>query len=268
MGLAAAADPALDDPAPGMALHRRRPGGFHARRRAGPAPGAGTPPRRGPRSSSAGGGLLGRARPAPGYRVVADSASWVDAATWSWPPARPGARTCRPPPHELHPDVDLLPALRYRNPGQLKPGGVLVVGASASGVQIADELGSQAGRRVVLVGDLDAGRGRADDEDSARLQLAGVAVASAPAAGRRPGAARGRWPARAGARSGRWPRPRCAPPQAERSPRPRGSRCRPHATLKVPARARAGAPDVAGRLVPGVRTSSPLGHDPSWPRPV
>lgn len=29
---------------------------------------------------------------------------------------------------------------RYRNPGQLPPGGVLVVGASASGVQLADEL--------------------------------------------------------------------------------------------------------------------------------
>ena len=39
--------------------------------------------------------------------------------------------------------------LRYRNPGQLPPGGVLVVGASASGVQIADEL-RRAGRRVIL----------------------------------------------------------------------------------------------------------------------
>src|SRR5205814_9619899 len=28
----------------------------------------------------------------------------------------------------------------YRNPGELPPGGVLVVGASASGVQLADEL--------------------------------------------------------------------------------------------------------------------------------
>jgi putative flavoprotein involved in K+ transport len=33
-----------------------------------------------------------------------------------------------------------LPALDYRNPGQLPAGGVLVVGASASGVQIAEEL--------------------------------------------------------------------------------------------------------------------------------
>lgn len=53
----------------------------------------------------------------------------------------------------LDPDVALLPASRYRNPAGLSVGGVLVVGASASGVQIADEL-ARAGRRVVLsVGD-------------------------------------------------------------------------------------------------------------------
>jgi putative flavoprotein involved in K+ transport len=53
----------------------------------------------------------------------------------------------------LDPDVALLPASRYRNPGALPDGGVLVVGASASGVQVADEL-ARAGRRVVLsVGD-------------------------------------------------------------------------------------------------------------------
>ena len=37
----------------------------------------------------------------------------------------------------------------YRNPDQLPDGGVLVVGASSSGVQIADEL-NRAGRKVVL----------------------------------------------------------------------------------------------------------------------
>ncbi|SER48719.1 putative flavoprotein involved in K+ transport [Faunimonas pinastri] len=37
----------------------------------------------------------------------------------------------------------------YRNPGQLPEGGVLVVGAGSSGVQIADEL-SRAGRQVTL----------------------------------------------------------------------------------------------------------------------
>jgi putative flavoprotein involved in K+ transport len=45
--------------------------------------------------------------------------------------------------------VRVLTSDRYRNPGRLERGGVLVVGASASGVQIADEL-ARAGRDVVL----------------------------------------------------------------------------------------------------------------------
>jgi putative flavoprotein involved in K+ transport len=43
----------------------------------------------------------------------------------------------------------VLPANRYRNPDRLAPGGVLVVGASSTGAQIADEL-NRAGREVVL----------------------------------------------------------------------------------------------------------------------
>jgi len=39
--------------------------------------------------------------------------------------------------------------MQYRNPGQIDEGGVLVVGASASGTQIADEL-QRAGRSVTL----------------------------------------------------------------------------------------------------------------------
>jgi len=45
--------------------------------------------------------------------------------------------------------VEVVTSQRYRNPAQLPPGGVLVVGASSSGVQIADEL-VRAGRPVVL----------------------------------------------------------------------------------------------------------------------
>jgi putative flavoprotein involved in K+ transport len=47
------------------------------------------------------------------------------------------------------PGVYSIPALQYRNPDQMPQGGVLVVGASASGVQIADEL-QRAGRQVTL----------------------------------------------------------------------------------------------------------------------
>lgn len=42
-----------------------------------------------------------------------------------------------------------LHSAQYRNPGQIAPGAVLVVGAGSSGVQIADEL-HRAGRRVLL----------------------------------------------------------------------------------------------------------------------
>jgi putative flavoprotein involved in K+ transport len=46
-------------------------------------------------------------------------------------------------------DAVFIHSRDYRNPAQLPPGGVLVVGASASGVQIADEL-VRAGRTVTL----------------------------------------------------------------------------------------------------------------------
>jgi len=46
-------------------------------------------------------------------------------------------------------DVPVITSNRYRNPRRLDAGGVLVVGASSSGVQIADEL-ARSGRDVVL----------------------------------------------------------------------------------------------------------------------
>jgi putative flavoprotein involved in K+ transport len=55
------------------------------------------------------------------------------------------------PPVAWHlPDgIDSVPAIDYRNPDQLAHGGVLVVGASASGVQIAAEI-QRSGRPVTL----------------------------------------------------------------------------------------------------------------------
>jgi len=49
----------------------------------------------------------------------------------------------------LPPGIATLTTPQYRNPGQLEPGGVLVVGASATGVQIADEI-QRSGRPVTL----------------------------------------------------------------------------------------------------------------------
>lgn len=49
----------------------------------------------------------------------------------------------------IGPGVQQVNALLYRNPAQLAPGGVLVVGAAATGVQLAEEL-ARAGRQVTL----------------------------------------------------------------------------------------------------------------------
>ena len=67
----------------------------------------------------------------------------------SSPPALMAGPTCPPACLACLGRLEVLTANSYRNPAALPPGGVLVVGASASGVQIADEL-SRAGREVSL----------------------------------------------------------------------------------------------------------------------
>jgi putative flavoprotein involved in K+ transport len=49
----------------------------------------------------------------------------------------------------LPPSIASVTSLQYRNPDQIEPGGVLVVGASASGTQIAEEI-HRSGRSVTL----------------------------------------------------------------------------------------------------------------------
>jgi putative flavoprotein involved in K+ transport len=83
-----------------------------------------------------------------GYQVLTDRGGWrtrhVVVATGPWgEPLIPAGLARR------HTDICVTTANRYRNPDGLPPGGVLVVGASSSGVQIADEL-NRAGRDVVL----------------------------------------------------------------------------------------------------------------------
>ena len=82
----------------------------------------------------------------------------------TWRPATPGrgrrGRWSSPPAIATRPSSPRSPAQgasrlhqlvpgAYRNPAHLPPGGVLIVGASASGLQLADEL-VRAGRRVIL----------------------------------------------------------------------------------------------------------------------
>ena len=83
-----------------------------------------------------------------GFRVETDDATYearhVVLATGPYQRPRTPRFATRLPP-----DVLQVHAGDYRNPGQLPPGAVLVVGSGASGCQIADEL-LEAGRRVYL----------------------------------------------------------------------------------------------------------------------
>ena len=83
-----------------------------------------------------------------GYRVVTHGRTWlarhvVVATGATGRPAMPAGLL------GLDPSIEVVSPLGYRRPDALPPGGVLVVGASSSGVQIAEEL-ALAGRRVVL----------------------------------------------------------------------------------------------------------------------
>jgi putative flavoprotein involved in K+ transport len=83
-----------------------------------------------------------------GYRVTTDRGTWegdnvVIATGYCDVPHVPDMGRGLPP------DIVQLVPTRYRNPGQLPDGGVLVVGASASGIQLADEIHAS-GRPVTL----------------------------------------------------------------------------------------------------------------------
>jgi putative flavoprotein involved in K+ transport len=83
-----------------------------------------------------------------GYRVLTDRGTWtcrsVVIATGACNiPCVPGLASALPR------DIDSVTPDRYRNPSQVRDGGVLVVGASATGTQIAEEL-QRAGREVTL----------------------------------------------------------------------------------------------------------------------
>ena len=85
---------------------------------------------------------------ASGYRVI------TDRGVWSTPNVVIATGHCDRPHvpamgKRLSEDVTQIVPTRYRNPAQLPDGGVLVVGAAASGVQLADELAAS-GRDVTL----------------------------------------------------------------------------------------------------------------------
>jgi putative flavoprotein involved in K+ transport len=83
-----------------------------------------------------------------GFEVVTGRGRWraanvVIATGWCDRPAVPAEA------RHLHPAIAQVAPSAYRNPSSLPAGAVLIVGASATGVQLADEL-ARAGRDVVL----------------------------------------------------------------------------------------------------------------------
>ena len=93
--------------------------------------------------------VLDVARARSGFRVRTNRGAWlarrvVIATGYSDLPHVPSLA------QELSPRVAQVVPTEYRNPDQLPPGGVLIVGASATGVQLAEEI--QASGRPVTLG--------------------------------------------------------------------------------------------------------------------
>jgi putative flavoprotein involved in K+ transport len=86
------------------------------------------------------------AAPGPRYDVHTDRGTWRtrNVVVATGPHGVPRVPVAPEPA-----GIDVVSSNGYKNPRQLRSGGVLVVGASSSGVQIADEL-SRAGREVTL----------------------------------------------------------------------------------------------------------------------
>jgi putative flavoprotein involved in K+ transport len=92
--------------------------------------------------------VLSVRRSADGYRVVTTAGTWAAASVvvatgWCDLPYVPGVAS------RLDSRITQLTPASYRAPETLPDGGVLVVGAAAAGVQLADEL-TASGRRVAL----------------------------------------------------------------------------------------------------------------------
>lgn len=92
--------------------------------------------------------VLSVTQDARGFRVLTDAGVWrtanvVIATGHCGLPNVPAMAA------EFSPDIEQVVPTRYRNPSQLRTGGVLVVGASATGIQLAAEI-ARSGRPVTL----------------------------------------------------------------------------------------------------------------------
>jgi putative flavoprotein involved in K+ transport len=87
-----------------------------------------------------------------GYRVVTDGGEW-QCQTLVLASGACNIASIPPVAQALPAGMDSLTPIQYRNPGQLRDGGVLVVGASATGTQIADEIHRSGQPVTVAVGE-------------------------------------------------------------------------------------------------------------------
>jgi len=88
-------------------------------------------------------------RPGPdGYQVVTDNGLWVTPTVVL---ASGGFNLANTPAlaSAVPESIEMIHPIKYRSPAQVREGGVLVVGASATGIQIAEEL-QRSGRQVTL----------------------------------------------------------------------------------------------------------------------
>ena len=147
VGLAAVADPELDDPVARFGYRGDDPDGYltapqvarlivdYAEESAAPVRGNTTVT-----SIRAHGG---------GYLVQTDRGAWHAQTVVLASGASGVANVPQPVAQQVPAGITTLSTLDYRNPAGLPDGGVLVVGASASGIQIAQELHCS-GRPVTL----------------------------------------------------------------------------------------------------------------------
>ena len=83
-----------------------------------------------------------------GYRVETNQGPWLSANVVIATGIEGSVRVPAMATH-MASSIRQVPSNRYRNPSEVGDGGVLVVGASATGIQLADELAAT-GRNVVL----------------------------------------------------------------------------------------------------------------------
>jgi putative flavoprotein involved in K+ transport len=83
-----------------------------------------------------------------GYRVVTDQGDW-QCRTVVLASGACNIASVPPLSAAVPAEINTLTPIQYRNPSQLRDGGVLVVGASATGTQIADEI-HRSGRPVTV----------------------------------------------------------------------------------------------------------------------